>query len=477
MAKKLSKEQFAPLAETIVELVGGKENIEKVIHCQTRLRFNLTDDKLVQEDAIRNTPGVLGLVKAGVQTQVIIGNDVTYVFDEVVKLVGNDGNGRNSADETTDPTSTKDSSKAFSLKRIGSAMLDGLSGSLGPVIPVITACAFFKMLSSLLGADMLNILPAESNLAILLTFVGDAGFYFFPVIIGYSAAKKFNVLPVLGILLGCIMMHPTFIELVGQPFDVFGIPCNVQNYGSTVLPIILSVWIMSYVEKFFNKILPSAVRSVFAPAFTILVMLPISLCIVGPAGAYLGNYIVGGLLGLENITGIFGTAIIAALYPLLVMTGMHMLVITTLFQVFATQGFDGFAAPALTIEAFAIMGVCIGAALKLKEKDQKAEALEFAITAILAGTSEPCLYGICARYKRPFIGLIGGSFIGGLYAGITHVISATLVPSTNFLSALAFTGSTSANLINGIIACAIAVVASAAITYFVGFDKKEAALQ
>lgn len=470
---------YHELAVQVVELVGGKENISHALHCATRLRFNLKDESIVKIDELKAVNGVLGVMKAGGQYQVVIGPDVDKVFDEVCLVIGQKASGSDKVEDEQDGTAKKPENKKWTAKRVFAGILDALSGSLGPVIPVITACAFFKMLTSLLGPDMLGVLAAESDIYTLLTFVGDAGFYFFPVIIGYTAAKKFNVMPVLGILLGCIMMHPTFTGMAadGTAFKVFGIPCMVQNYSSTILPIIISVWIMSYIEKFFNKILPTSIRAVFAPAFTILVMLPITLCIVGPAGAFLGNYVVGGLLGLQNVIGFFGMALIAALYPLLVMTGMHMVLIAALFQVFATQGFDGFAGPALTFASFSVMGVCIGAMLRLRDKEQKALAAEFAVTAIVAGTSEPCLYGICTRYKRPFIGLIAGGFAGGLYAGIMGVISANLVPSTNFLSALAFTGKSNANLINGLIGCAIAVIVAAVVTYLFGFSKDEPAIQ
>lgn len=470
---------YHELAVQVVELVGGKENISHALHCATRLRFNLKDESIVKIDELKAVNGVLGVMKAGGQYQVVIGPDVDKVFGEVCLVIGQKASGSDKAEDEQDRTAKKPENKKWTAKRVFAGILDALSGSLGPVIPVITACAFFKMLTSLLGPDMLGVLAAESDIYTLLTFVGDAGFYFFPVIIGYTAAKKFNVMPVLGILLGCIMMHPTFTGMAadGTAFKVFGIPCMVQNYSSTILPIIISVWIMSYIEKFFNKILPTSIRAVFAPAFTILVMLPITLCIVGPAGAFLGNYVVGGLLGLQNVIGFFGMALIAALYPLLVMTGMHMVLIAALFQVFATQGFDGFAGPALTFASFSVMGVCIGAMLRLRDKEQKALAAEFAVTAIVAGTSEPCLYGICTRYKRPFIGLIAGGFAGGLYAGIMGVISANLVPSTNFLSALAFTGKSNANLINGLIGCAIAVIVAAVVTYLFGFSKDEPAIQ
>ena len=465
---------YKGLAETIISLTGGKENITHALHCATRLRLNLRDYAKVKTDEIKALDGVLGVQKVGEQLQVIIGPDVDKVYDEVIAATGLEAGA--AIEENLDNAEKK----PLTLKTIGGSILDALSGSLGPVIPAIVACAFFKMLTSILGPDILNVLPTDSNLYTLFTFVGDAAFYFFPVICGYTAARKFNVTPVLGILLGGIMLHPTYTAMAAegvQNFTVFGIPTNVINYGSTVLPIIMSVWVMGYVERFFNRILPNAIRSVFAPAFTILVMLPVCLSIVGPAGAFLGNYIVNGLLAFSNATGFLGLAIITAIYPLLVMTGMHMVLITALFTVFATVGYDGAAAPALTISAFAIMGVGIGAALRLKNASQRAQALEFAVTAILAGTSEPTLYGLCVRYKRPFIGLIGGGFLGGLYAGITKVITATLVPATNFTAALCFTGSTTANFVNGMIANIIALVATAALVYFFGFDKNEPGLK
>ena len=141
------------------------------------------------------------------------------------------------------------------------------------------------MLAAILGPDLLNLLPVGSDISILLTFVGDAGFYFFPVIVGYTAAKKFGVTPVLGILLGAILIHPTLIQMVskGTPFSVFGFPVYMTNYSGTIIPTILSVWVMSYVEKLFNKYIHKSIRSVFAPAFTIIVMLPLTLCLIGPS--------------------------------------------------------------------------------------------------------------------------------------------------------------------------------------------------
>lgn len=467
----MKKEEANKIAIEILNKVGGKHNISKVLHCATRIRFNLKDRSLADVSDIENIKGVLGTMEAGGQLQIIIGPDVEFVYEEVVRLTNI---------KSIDSVNIKEfEKKKITIKSVFNGILDGISGSLAPAIPVIVTCAFFKMLTALFGPDMLNLISAESDLFKLFTFVGDAGFYFFPIIIGYSAAKKFDVLPVLGMLMGCILMHPTFVQMAneGTVFSVYGIPCNVQNYGSSILPIIMSVWAMSYISNFFNKHLPTSIRAVFAPGFTIAIMLPIALCILGPAGAYLGTYIVEGLFGLQGIVGFLGIAIIAAIYPLLVITGMHMVLITALFQVFATNGFDGFASVSLSISSFSVMGVAIGAALRIKNKEQKALAAQFAITAVIAGTSEPTLYGICTRYKKPFIGLLAGGFAGGLYAGIAGVISANLVPSTNIFAALAFLGDSQMNFINGVIGCIIAVIVATVMTYFFGFEKGEPALK
>lgn len=465
-------ENFKETAKRIIDLSGGKANISNALHCATRVRFNIKNFDLVNSDGLKELSKVLGVVKVGDQLQIIIGAEVNHVFDEVTILL-------NEGTEEKQPEALPDKGKRNIFKSIGLGMLDGLSGTMGPVIPAIVACALFKMFAAILGPDLLNVLPVESDIYTLLTFVGDAGFYFFPVIVGYSAAKKFGVTPVLGILLGAILIHPTLVQMVteGAKFTVFGVPVYMLDYSGTIIPTILSVWVMSYVEKFFNTYIHSSIRSVFAPAFTILVMLPLALCLIGPAGAFLGNYVVNGLLGLQNYVGFLGIAIISALYPILVMTGMHMVLITALFQIFATQGWDGFAGPALCYASFSVMGVALGAFFRLKDKSQKSLAASYAITAIVAGTSEPVIYGICTRYKKPFIGLMAGGFAGGLYGGITNVISATLVPSSSVTATLAFVGKSTSNLYNGIIASLIALVVAAACTYLFGFEKDEPGLE
>lgn len=464
----MANKDYNALAKQVIETVGGKNNIKQVLHCATRLRFNFFDNH-IDIEKVKAISGVLGAMKVGEQFQIVIGTDVEKVFNEILKELKQEN--LNKVDYYVE----ENLDRKITLKSIGSGILDALSGTMGPVIPAIVACAFFKMVAAILGPDMLKILAVDSNIYTVLSFVGDAGFYFFPVIVGYTASKKFNVTPVLGILMGAVLIHPTLIGIVtkGKPFDIFGIPMYLSNYSSSILPVILSVWVMGYVERFFNNHVPQSIRSVFAPAFTLLVMVPVSLCFLAPAGAFIGNYVIHGLLALEGFAGFFGIAIIAALYPILVMTGMHMVLLVTLFQIFATQGWDGFSAPALCYASFSIMGVAIGAFFRLKDKDEKSLAAGYALTALIAGTSEPTIYGICTKYKKPFYGLMAGGFVGGLYGGLTNVVSATLVPSSSVTALFAFLGRSTTNIVNGIIASIIALVVAALVTFFFGFDKKD----
>lgn len=458
-------EKFMKLAEEVLKEVGDKENIINVTHCATRLRFNLKDETIPKDETIKGMKGVLGVIRAGGQLQIIIGQDVSKVYDEFCNVSGLQNNSVvNEADKPKEK---------ITIKSFLNGILDALSGSLVPAIPVITASAFFKMLAAILGPTMLNLISEQNDFYVLATFVGDAGFYFFPVIIGYTSAKKFKASPIMGILLGAIMLHPTFTGLVGKAFSVYGIPCSVQNYGSTILPIILSVWVMSYVEKFFHKHLPSALRSVFAPAFTIAVMLPITLCVLGPAGSFLGNYIGNGIIAIGAVTGFLGVAIIGATFEFLVISGMHMILITFLFQIFATAGHENFVAVGMAAATYAVAGMCLGAALRIKNSEQKSLSFGFLISLLVGGITEPGLYGVGIRYKKPLLGLISGGFAGGLYMGILHVGHYTLIPSTNLVGLLAFTGNGVGNLVNGIIGCIISVIVSAVVTYYFGFDKND----
>ncbi|AIQ60840.1 PTS transporter subunit EIIC [Paenibacillus borealis] len=461
-------EKIEKTASEVLKAVGGTNNITTVTHCMTRLRFNLKDESVPNAEEIKRIPGVLGTVNAGGQFQVVIGQTVDQVYKSLNSIAGLDNN----AQADNQPVEQK---RKITLKSIGSGILDGIAGCLTPLIPLMMAASMFKLLVALLGPSMLGVISESSDLYTLFTLVGDAGFYFFPVVVGYTAAKKFGATPVLGMFLGGIMIHPTLIDIAtnGTGFSVLGIPSKIQNYNSTIFPIIMSVWVMSYIEKFIKKYLPNILKSILAPSLTILIMLPIALTVLGPAGSFLGSYISSGLLGLSGVTGFLGIAIIAAIYEFLVMSGMHIVLITTLILAFSTNGHEGLVTPAAIAASFAVAGMCLGAGLRIKEKEQRSLAIGYFIASLIGGVTEPGLYGVGMRYKRPFIGMIIGGFAGGLYAGIAGVTAYTFIPVASFLAVLGFAGGPTSNLVNGIIAGVIGFIVSAVATYFLGFKKDD----
>ena len=458
----------AQIAQSVLAAVGGKENIVSVTHCMTRLRFNLKDMSIPKDDEVKAIKGTMGVARSGGQYQVIVGTNVDKVCAELCTLAG--------LEQAATVSENLDAPKEpLTLKKVGSNIMAYLSGSLTPIIPVVLAAAIFKSIVAVFGPDMLGILSTESDLYKLFTFVGDAGYYFFPLLIGYTAAKKLNATPVMGIFMGAILLHPTFVSMAaeGTSFSVYGIPCTPQNYGSTILPILLTVWIMSYVERFFKKYIPDALKIMLVPTLTTAVMLPVALCVCGPIGGFLGNYICAAVIWLGNHFGFLGAAVIAALWEFLVMTGMHHVLIAQMIQLFAANGYDPVVSLGAVSASMAVTGMCLGMAFALRDKEERALSLSYTVAAIIGGVTEPGLYGIGMKYKKPFIGMAIGGAVGGLYAGLVGVKAYVSVPVANFLALTAYTGGSAANIINGVISGVIAIVVAALATYLICREPKK----
>ncbi|NMB08138.1 MAG: PTS transporter subunit EIIC [Tissierellia bacterium] len=472
MSKKTiaQKEKFNQIAENLLKAVGGKENVTNITHCMTRLRFNLKDKSIPNAEEIKKIPGVIGVIEAGGQLQIIIGQTVDKVYEALCDIGGFQIEKRED-DNLSKP-------KNMTPASIGNAILDGLAGCLTPLIPLLMAVSLFKLFVAVLGPNMLNMINESSDMYKLFTFVGDAGFYFFPIIVGYTAAKKFGATPVIAMFMGGILLHPTFLQMAaeGASIKVYGISATPQNYASTILPIILTVWVMSYVEKALKKYIPTTLKTIFAPAITVLIMLPITLAVLAPSAAFIGNYICEGLLSLSNVGGIFrilAVAIIAAVYEFLVMSGMHLVLISTLILVFTTTGVEENILPAACAASIAVSGMCLGAALRIKNKEERSLSIGYFIAGIIGGVTEPGLYGIGMRYKRPFIGMMIGAFAGGLYGAIVGLKAYTLIPVASVLAILNFAGGPTSNLVHGVIQAIISFVVAAIATYFIGFKKED----
>lgn len=471
----MSKDNYNNLAREILQAVGGINNISSVTHCMTRLRFTLKDSSIPKDDEVKKIEGVLGVVRAGGQYQIIIGQIVPKVYETLLKLGNGKIAGSAPIDENLDANAQKEK---MTFKRGFNIVLNKVAGSLTPTIPILITAAMFKMLAAICGPTMLNITPTSSDLYKLFTLVGDAGFYFFPVFLGYTSAKQFKTSPMLGMLMGAILLDPNLVKIVtaGKPFTVYGIPMALTNYGNTLIPILLSVWIMSYVERFFKKYVPTSLSTVFVPTLTIAVMIPITLCVLGPLGGFLGDYICNGLLAFGKLRGVWSIlaiAIIGAVWEILVISGMHLVIISTMTLLFAQGGHDNFATLGAVAASMACAGMALGAALRIKGKKNKTLVWGYFISNIIGGVTEPSLYGLALRYKRPFLGMMIGGFAGALYAGITHVTAYVMVPVANFLALTAYVGGSTANIVNGIISGVIALIVAAVATYIIGFGKEE----
>ncbi|WP_206426651.1 PTS transporter subunit EIIC [Clostridium sp. E02] len=467
----MDKQDYNKLAKNVLDAVGGKENVLSVTHCITRLRFILKDQSIPKDKEVELISGVVGIMHSAGQYQVVIGQAVDQVYDELCKVGGF------SSTESALEENTK-GKKKVTLKSIGNGILDYMAGSLTPLIPALITAALFKTLAAVLGPDMFGLLSKTSDLYTLFTFVGDAAFYFFPVIIGYTAAKKLNCSPILSMFLGAILIHPTLVNMAteGTKFTVFGIPSSVQSYTATIIPIFLSVWVLSYVEKFFNKVIPSMLKIVFAPFLTILVMLPITLCVLGPAGAFVGKYICDGLLAMGNFGGVatfLAIALIGALWEFLVMSGMHWVLISTMIVVISSSGQESVVSAAVVAASFSVGGMCFGAALRQKKAGDKSVSISYVVAQVIGGVTEPGLYGIGFRYKRPFIGMAIGGFAGALYGAIVGLTAYNIVPVASFLCVLGYSGGSTMNFVNAIISGVIAFVVAAVATYVIGLDKND----
>lgn len=462
----MSKTNFEALANTILEKIGGKDNVSQMTHCMTRLRLNLKDESLAKDSEIKSLKEVSGVVKAGGQYQIVIGPDVVSLYDKMIPLIPGTG-------KYMDQQVTTDKIEPLSAKKVLNNIMGALAGCMTPLIPILLSAGFSKAIVAVLGPSLLNVIDKGDSLYTLFTFVGDAGFYFLPVFLGYTAAVKFGANPIMGLFLSTIMIHPTFMNIAtkGIDFNVYGIPVLAQNYSSTVIPVILSVWVMSHVEKFFKKKTPATLKVFAIPFGTLLVMLPLALCILGPAGAFIGTYVGNGIIALHDVAGPFATAILAGTFGLLVMTGMHPVLFAFLFVSFPKVGYDAFMIPAMIMSSYSNAGVAIAAILKVKNPDKKRIITGYLFTWLIGGVGEPMLYGLNVPYRTPLYASIVSGAIAGLVAGLLGLKAYILNTANGIYAIPAFFGGPTSNYIVLGISLFVAVAVGFIVMWFMKLDE------
>ena len=461
MAKKVN---YEVLATQVLELVGGTENISSLSHCVTRLRFTLKDQSLANATELKKIEGVLGCQFSNGQCQVIIGPAVKRAYEKVCEIGHIDG------DIQVAPI--KDGSKK-GPKEWFSLMITSLSACVVPVLPVFICAGLLKFISMFSGPLMMGWLDAENGVYIVLSFAGEAGFAFLPVFLGYTSAKQFRANPFIGMLMGAVLVSPVFASLVeaGTPLDILGIPVGMVSYSSSVVPIILIVWVMSYVERFFARFIPDMFQLMFVPLCTVLIMLPLGLCFLGPLGNILSGYISSFFLGIHAVLGPIGLGIIAALFLPLIITGMHHALNMACITVMLSVGYDQVVFVAATSCLISVIGVLLAFIIKAKKMETRSIGVSSLVLQAVGGVVEPALYGVLLPYRKPFIAQALGAFAGAIYMGITNVKIFTLTGS-NLLALIGFAGGSTMNLVHGLIGCVIAFIVGFAATWILGFKEQ-----
>lgn len=443
-------------AKQILDLVGGEANIQSVTHCMTRLRFVLRNESLVEDTRVKEVPGVMGVMRKGGQYQVIIGNDVASYYKELAKL------GHFSNQSSTDDTGTK--------KNLFEAFVDVISGCMSPLIPAMLGGGMIKVLLILL--PLMGILDDSSQTFAILSFFGDAPFYFMPMMLAFTAAQKFNVTPMLAVTVGGIMLHPNFVEMVnaGDPVHFLGLPVTLASYGSSVIPILIMVWLMKYIEGFFDKIIPNVIKSFTKPLLILLISGLVALIVVGPLGTFAGQLLSSAIIWIQGKTGWLALGLMAAFMPLIVMTGMHW-AFAPIFLIASPATPDILILPAMLAANLAQGAAALAVSAKTKDKNLKQVAAASGISALLAGVTEPALYGITLKYKKPLYAAMISGAVCGVYMGITGLESyAFAVPSLVSLPQF-IGGQGNGNIINAIVVAVISIVLTFILTWVFGIDE------
>lgn len=398
------------IAEEVLAAVGGSENIVSVTHCMTRLRFVLKDQSIPNKKKLESIKGVMGTNIAGGQYQVIIGNSVGNVYKELIEISG-------VIDTTADFKADQVKEKVNPVV----TALDFIAGCMTPLFTAIIAGGLIKVLLVIFGPTLLGVLSSESDTYILMNALGDAPFYFLPILVAFTASKKLNCNSFLAVMVSSILIYPDVITLLGseQATHLFGvIPVVHGSYASSIIPAMLSTILLKYVEILVDKIVPDWSKNFLKPLLIVLITAPITLCALAPLGLIVGN-------GLQFvINGIYGFApwlamlLFSAFMPFIVMTGMHWAFVPACLLGLANPGYDLLLLPAMLASNTAQAGATFGVAAKTKDKELREMAIPAGISALLAGVTEPAMYGITLRLKKPMIAACIASGIGGLITGI-----------------------------------------------------------
>ena len=427
---------YQETSRKILAAVGGAENISNATNCMTRLRLTLKDETKANDDQVKSIKGVKSVVKQGGQYQIVIGNEVSNLFKEFSKL-GNFTEGSKAA------------------KPAGNAvqrLFGFVAGCMTPLLPAMLGTGMVKVLLTLLTT--FGLMDKATSGYVILYGMADSFFYFLPVFLAFQIAKKMNGSPALYMVIATMMVYPDIVNLLGganadlplgtfmgmPATSFFGIPVITATYTSSVLPILLMAPVMKAVEDFAERVSPNVVKAFLKPMLFLLICTPIALCVLGPLGNVIGNALAGVFSAMYNTVPWLTVGILSALMPFIVMTGMHYALIPLCFNNLATLGFDVIVMVTMFCSNLAQGGAAFGVAAKSKNTDTKSEGIACGISAVVAGITEPAMYGINLAKVKPMIAAVIGAGIAGLFTGITGVKGYTMGGSPSLFSIITFIG-------------------------------------
>lgn len=403
--------KYKEMNKKIIELVGGKENISAVVHCMTRLRFTLKDKSIAKTEEIKMMDDVIDVVSNDVAYQIIIGTHVAEIYEELISMLG-----------MTAGTEDSDAAVPKTKKNIFKSILDLISESTTPLLEPIIAAGMLAGLLSLVS--LTGLVSAESPTYIVLDSIRNAVFYFLPIFMAMSCAKRLNASPYLAVALAGTLLSTSINGVEG--LSIFGIPLPTITYSSSFIPILLAVWFMGYVQNFLKKTIPNMLQYFLVPVFTLVITLPVTLIFFGPIGTWIGEAIGMFCNLLANTLGNWSVvAFYAAFQPFLIMLGAGNFIMPVVMQFLAEMGYDPLFLAACTISDIAVGGAMFGYFLRAKDPKQKQLFGTVSFSAIL-GCTEPAVFGVFVKYRRPFAAVMIGGGIGGLFAGLMNVKTYTM---------------------------------------------------
>lgn len=451
----MAKQNYDQLAKEIIFLIGGENNIVNLTHCVTRLRFKLKDETKTDENSLSKLKGVISIVKGNGQFQVVVGNAVEDIFNAIQRQY------------SIGETEVKEEKKSGTLF---TRALNMMSAILNPIVIALAGAGMIKALLVILTTT-LGILDTSGGTYKILAAAGNSVFYFLPLFLAYSSAKAFKCNPYIALAIVATLMEPNFTKLMSKPGDMtsfLGIPVVLIGYSGSLVPAIVSILIYSKLEKVLKKFIPKNIE-LFALSFVaLLIIVPLTIIVIGPIGVYLADQ-VGNLVNFLSVkNGLLTGAVIGAGWTFLVMLGVQWGVVPIMINNISTYGYDVIR-PMIAAATFASAGAAFGVFLKAKNKENKAYALSATIPALLGGITEPIVYGISLKYRKPFIAQVIGGAIAGGFMGMMHTKAIVYVfPALTTLPA--FLGET---FIYYVIGITLAFVITAVITYFLGIDEKD----